>query len=387
MRDVESVTGPATILGSLLTKRCGIARLRGQLNSSRFSPRIRLGRQLLLALLVTGAPSLSLGEVTDESELQASAKEVSVNQFSYSLASGYGTKIPSYGEIPTRFASLVQQRTGGQVSFDVHQPNSLVPALKILHAVGSGEVDAGYSSPGYWGGRDPVFHLFSAFPFSPTMERHRKWIQHGAGREAMVALYKPLNVIPIPCGYIGPEGFGWYRSRISSSEDLRGLRLRTFGLATKVYTRMGADTKLLSGAKISEALEEGKIDAAEFSTPYIDAAYNFGRVAKHYYYPAWHQPMSMVEILVNLDVWRAMPDGHRRVILTVCEEIARASIELEKKRAIEGLRRIKAQGVTVREPPSEIADEAKDLWLEIAAELGNESPEFREIFDSLKPYL
>ena len=70
------------------------------------------------------------------------------------------------------------------------------------------------------------------------------------------------------------------------SEDLKGLKMRFFGLGAKVMQKLGVDTQLLAGGDIYPALERGTIDATEFSMPAIDQNLGFYNIAKHYYFPA-----------------------------------------------------------------------------------------------------
>jgi len=41
-----------------------------------------------------------------------------------------------------------------------------------------------------------------------------------------------------------------------------------------------------------------------------DIKQGFHTVAKHYYFPGWHQPSSVGEFLVNLKKWQELPEGH-----------------------------------------------------------------------------
>ena len=37
----------------------------------------------------------------------------------------------------------------------------------------------------------------------------------------------------------------------------------------------------------------------------IDLDLGFYQIAKHYYFPGWHQPASALELMINLDKWNA----------------------------------------------------------------------------------
>ena len=75
--------------------------------------------------------------------------------------------------------------------------------------------------------------------------------------------------------------------------------MRFFGLGAKVMQKFGVSTQQLAGGDIYPALELGTIDATEFSMPAIDRSYGFYQIAKHNYFPGWHQQSTANEILVN----------------------------------------------------------------------------------------
>ena len=97
----------------------------------------------------------------------------------------------------------------------------------------------------------------------------------------------------------GPETSGWFRHEITSLDQLKGMKMRFFGLGAQVMQKMGVSTQLLAAADIYPALERGVIDATEFSMPDMDIKLGFYQVAKYNYYPGWHQPASVGELLMN----------------------------------------------------------------------------------------
>ena len=88
--------------------------------------------------------------------------------------------------------------------------------------------------------------------------------------------------------------------------------MRFFGLGAAVMQKLGVDTQLLAGGDIYPALERGTIDATEFSMPAIDLDSGFYQLAKHYYFPGWHQQSTTYEVMINLENVResvGLPQG------------------------------------------------------------------------------
>ncbi len=80
-----------------------------------------------------------------------------------------------------------------------------------------------------------------------------------------------LKVHVMPCAFGGAEAGGWFAKEIKTKEDIKGLRMRIFGLGGRVMSRLGAITVLVPGGDLVAAFDKGKIDAAELYPPAVDA--------------------------------------------------------------------------------------------------------------------
>ncbi len=69
------------------------------------------------------------------------------------------------------------------------------------------------------------------------------------------------------------------RQEVKSLNEMKGLKMRFFGLGAKVMPKLGVSTQLLAAADIFPALERGVIDATEFSMPAMDIKLGFHRIA------------------------------------------------------------------------------------------------------------
>ena len=149
-------------------------------------------------------------------------------------------------------------------------------------------------------------------PFGPQYGEFFAWKKFHGGDELKNEIYAEHGLYSIDVFSIGPETSGWFRNEITSLNQLKGLKMRFFGLGAQVMTKLGVSTQLLAGADIYPALERGVIDATEFSMPDIDIDLGFYQVAKNNYYPGWHQQVSVSELLMNKAAWEALPDSTRR---------------------------------------------------------------------------
>ena len=154
--------------------------------------------------------------------------------------------------------------------------------------------------------------------------------------------------------------------------------MRFFGLGAKVMQKLGVDTQLLAGGDIYPALERGTIDATEFSMPAIDQNLGFYNIAKHYYFPGWHQQSTIQELLINKAKWDAMTDQQRELIKTACK--ANVAFQLAEGEAIQGkaLAEMEAAGVTIHKWPPEMLDTFQTAWTEVVEEEVAANPDFAE---------
>jgi len=100
----------------------------------------------------------------------------------------------------------------------------------------------------------------------------------------------PFNVVPRPAAAQAPQMAGWFRRKINTVSDYKGLKTRIgTNLGGKVGARAGGTVVLTPAAEIYAALERGVIDACECAAPYDDMKLGLHKAAR-YYYPGWHEP-------------------------------------------------------------------------------------------------
>ncbi len=328
--------------------------------------------------LVAGAVTTSL--------LFAGAPAWAFDKLNWDMQSTYASSLTQLGTLGKVISERLDKISDGQVKVTFQEPGAIVPALEAFDAVSSGAIQAAWSTPGYWTGKDTAFALFAAVPFGPSAGEYYAWIKYGGGKELYDALYEPYNIKPLVCAVIAPEASGWFKKEIKSVDDLKGLKMRFFGLGAKVMEKMGVSTQLLAGGDIFPALELGTIDATEFSMPAIDQKLGFYQVAKHYYFPGWHQQSTFFELIINKDEWDALGDDTKALFETVCE--ANVAYGLAEGEAIQfkALADLKKEGVTIHKWDPEILDALNAAWLEVAAEETAKNENFAKVWDSLSTF-
>ena len=289
---------------------------------------------------------------------------------------------------PTQLALVenLKKVSGGSIDAKFFEPGALVPAGQYLDAVGNGSLDAAWTVSGFFTGKDIAFAMYAAVPFGPEAGEYMGWINHGGGRALYDELHAKFNVVAIPCGLIAPEASGWFRKEIKGPEDLKGLKMRFFGLGANVMQKLGVATQLLQAGEIFQALQLGTIDATEFSMPVMDLTLGFHQVAKHYYFPGWHQMSTINSLYISKGKWAEMSETQKEQVRTVCDAtMLRQFVEGESVQA-KALKEIQAKGVTLHYWPKDMLALYKKTWDEVAKEQAEKSPEFKKAWDSYSAF-
>ena len=309
-------------------------------------------------------------------------------QTTIEMTSAFGKNLPILGTAAIDFTNNINS-ISSDVEFEHFDPGKLVPTLEALDAVSSGSVDAAYATSGYWQGKINSASLFAAVPFGPEAGEFLGWVLYDDGAKYWQQMYDDngYNVVALPCGIIAPETSGWFKKEINSVEDLKGLNMRFFGLGAKAMQKLGVSTSLLSASDIFPALERGAIDATEFSMPRIDARLGFHKIAKYNYFPGWHQPATLFELLVNKDVWEDLDEKAQNQIRVAClATITTNYAEGEATNYAAMVDNVENNGVTIKQWSPEIIAAFQGAWDEVAKELAADDPFFQEVWADLQEY-
>ena len=225
-------------------------------------------------------------------------------------------------------------------------------------------------------------YFFGGAPFGPGIGEFRAWMRHGGGQELREALYNAHGVTAIDSFCVGPESSGWFRTEIVSLDQLRGLKMRIFGIGARVWQKMGVSIVELAGSQIIQAFERGEIDAADFAMPAVDINFGFHRVAKYNYYPGWHQPFTCGELLMHKASYDALPDAYKAIIKAAAVEQGSATYAETEGENFAAMRKLRDDhGVNILRWSDEALKRFEAAWIEVVAEESAADPEFKKVAD------
>ena len=303
--------------------------------------------------------------------------------FNWRLVTSWPKNYPGLGMAPERIADLVEEMSDGQMKITVYGAEEQVPAFGVFDAVSSGSHQMGHSGGYFWKGKVPAAQFFTSVPFGLTADEINAWVNRGGGLELWREIYAPFNIYPIPAGNTGTQMFGWFNKEINSLEDIKGLKMRIPGIGGEVLKEAGGIPVTLPGGELFTALQTGVIDATEWVGPYNDLTFGFHQAAKYYYYPGWHEPGPMLELLINIDAWNSLPNHLQVIIETATKAVNQDMLDeylAKNNQALTEL--IEVHGVELRKLPDDVIEEFRKISNKILDDLAKEDEVISKVYDS-----
>jgi TRAP-type mannitol/chloroaromatic compound transport system substrate-binding protein len=278
-----------------------------------------------------------------------------------------------------QLAKVVEETSGGRFRIEVFPGGQIMSLFACFDAASKGtDIQAYMGVPSYWAEKEPAFSWFHTIPFGMNPEGMAAWYYQGDGLKLCEEIYAPFNLVPRPGNWSAPQMAGWFRKKISTISDYKGLKMRIgTGLGGKVYVRAGSTAVLTPAAEIYAALERGVIDACEWVGPHDDMKLGLHKTARYYYYPGWHETGSTNEFGFNKKAYEALPVDLRRMLDHAAAAVQVYSrTEFHVKNAI-ALERLKAEfkaKVELIQLPTPVLRDLKKLSAEVVKEESERSP-------------
>lgn len=319
--------------------------------------------------------------VTAASTLAAPA--IAKNKRRLKMVTTWPKNFPGLGTSAERLAKTITKATDGEITVKVYAAGELVPAFEAFDAVSGGTADIYHGADYYWQGKSKAFNFFAGVPFGLTAAEAMSWMYHDGGQELWDELCARFNIKPFMGANSGVQMGGWFNKKINSLDDFKGLRMRVPGLGAEVIRGLGGAAVNIPGAEVFSALQQGRIDAAEWVGPWNDLAFGFHKIAKYYYYPGFQEPGPVLSVGFNLEVWDSLTKSQQEILRLSCaaeNSIALAEFNSRNATALETM--VTKHKVDIRSYPKEILMKVGEISGQLVAEVGNEDEFSRRVYDS-----
>jgi len=295
--------------------------------------------------------------------------------------------LPGLGTGAVRLANRITKLSEGRLEIKVYGGGELVPALGVFDAVSSGTAEMGHSAPYYWLSKNRAAAFFCGVPGGLTAQEQNGWLYFGGGQKLWNELYAQFGLIAFPAGNTGCQMGGWFNKELRTLKDLKGLKMRIPGLAGEVFSKLGGSAQVIPPQELFTAMQSGVIDALEWVGPWNDMSLGFHKVSKYYYGPAFQEGGPTLELMINKEKYDELPKDLQRIVKIACaaeNDLMTAEFHANNIRAFQKLKHVNK--VDIRRYPDEILKAYFKIGKEVVAEVGEEGPLEKKIYQSYKKY-
>lgn len=290
-------------------------------------------------------------------------------------------------EFAQDYVRRVNEMSGGSLKIDLLGVGAVVKTAEMQTAVHKGVIDGAHLVTAYWYSKSPVASLFGTGPcFGWSANEMMGWIQYGGGKDLYYELMHDklrLDLVGFFSGPMPAQPLGWFKEQITSSDQMKGLKYRTVGLAADVLQEMGMSVVQLPGGEIQPAMKSGLIDAAEFNNPSSDKDFGMQDVSKHYHLASFHQSQECFEIIYNKTLFDKLAKEHQ-AILEYASEAASADMAWKAmERYSQDLVTLKEKhGVNVYRTPDSVMNDQLKAWDIVIKRFNESDPFFKKVIES-----
>ncbi|RMD62570.1 MAG: TRAP transporter substrate-binding protein [Alphaproteobacteria bacterium] len=299
-------------------------------------------------------------------------------------------KADIFNEMALEYVDRVQKMAGGRLKIDYLVSGAVVKAFQVQDACHKGVLDAAHTVTAYWYGKNKAASLFGTGPvFGANAAQILAWIHKGGGKELYRELVQDilgLNLVGFFAMPMPTQPLGWFKKRITSVDDLKGLKYRTVGLATDIMQGMGLRVTQLPGGEIVPALERGVIEAFEYNNPTSDSRFGAHDVSKIYMMGSYHQAAEFFEIIFNKDKFESLPAEHQAILEYAAEAASTSNYGTAMDNYSRDLQKlINEHGVKVYRTPQSVMNAQLESWDRVLEKLTKDAF-FKKVVDSQRAW-
>jgi TRAP-type mannitol/chloroaromatic compound transport system substrate-binding protein len=305
------------------------------------------------------------------------------------LSTAYPPALDVLNGAAQRLAKVIEETSGGRFRIEVFPGGQIMPPFACFDAASQGTIEAFIGSPQYWKDKEPAIEWFATIPFGMNPEGMAAWFHQGEGLKLWEETYSAFNLVPRAGPAFAPQMAGWFRRKITTIGDFKGLKMRLPNLGGKVLAKAGATTVLTPAADIYAALERGVIDAAEWVGPHDDMELGLHNTARYYYYPGWHEPGTTNEFSFNKKAYDSLPVELRRTLDHAAAAVSVYGLTDYHAKSAIALERLKTEWkgkVEILPLPVPVLRSLKKLSDEVVKEESEKTPMARKVHASFTKF-
>lgn len=285
-----------------------------------------------------------------------------------------GTQPPTNpnAQAQTTFAKLVEQRSGGRITVQVHQSGDLGSDATLLQQLQSGAVQMTNVGPSVLSSvYKPITVLGTPFLFSSEDEALAK-VNGAGGQQISQGLQSGAGVRVLAWQEFGMVQL-MSKHPLTAFQQLKGLKIRVQPdkIQQETYTLAGAQPTTADITEVYTLLQNGAVDAVPDPIP-VSFADKFNEVAKNLTTVNLLWQGSLV--LVNQAFYAKLPTDLQKIVTAAAKDAADDEVKAVQKAETEELDQMKQGGVQVHTMPEAERQKwitaVQPIYTEIQAQYG-----------------
>ena len=137
---------------------------------------------------------------------------------------------------------------------------------------------------------------------------------------------------------------------VNSCDDIKGLRVRTFGYMSKAWAELGGTPVSIPIPEIYNALQKGTLDAVLTQPISMYKSLRLCEVAK--YFTKVDFGCLLVPVIMNMDTWNSLPEKVRNVMSDLAAEMPAVIDQMITAQELQTIEDMKKEGISIAELPS-----------------------------------
>jgi len=216
-----------------------------------------------------------------------------------------------------KLAKLVSQRTNGGFNIEVFAPSALFASGALFDAVGKGAVEGGLSWLTTYSGTVPVGDAKTGYFLVPDNKHLQRLLWETDYIKIIQEECAQHGVYYYGCHPINPLNLGT-RQMCNSMADVKGLKIRAYGIMLPPVEACGAVSVTLATAEVYTALQQKTVDGT-WNALYAFVDYKMHEVINCIVFPT--PVVAVADYIFNLKAWNALPAEYKRVFDTSFKEV------------------------------------------------------------------
>ncbi|MFN3275697.1 MAG: TRAP transporter substrate-binding protein [Paracoccus sp. (in: a-proteobacteria)] len=235
------------------------------------------------------------------------------------LRFGYAQNATPTVEAMQKFAELVEEKTGGEVSVQFFPDGQLGGEREMVEMVQGGALDVTKVSGGLLESFAPVYGVFPMPYLFDDQDHFYAAMDDAAIMDPVYQSTADLGFLGLTYYNSGARNFYTSNKPVQSVEDLAGLKIRVLQSPTAIRMTelLGATPVAMGQAEVYTSLQQGVLDGAENNEFALTIA-RHAEVAKHYSYDG-HTRIPDI-LLIGTATMDRLSEEHRTAVTEAAAE-------------------------------------------------------------------